>query len=318
MAAGKGDIFDRKAIAAVLPRIDMVAALEPAFAALSAGGAQLAAVGELLFSDPPGDVHVKAGHIAGDAHFVVKVASGFYDNGRLGLPSSSGLSLLFDARTGGLSAILLDDGMLTDERTGGAGAVAAKYLAPADPLCIGILGAGIQAEQQLRHLLPVTGCRSALIWARRADAAEALAERVRQMGYSAVVAESPAALAAQCRLIVTTTPSAVPLLDDCDIMPGTHITAVGADGDHKAELSDALIERADLRVADSIAQCRERGEFRRLSEAATLVELGDVIAGRAHGRTAPDQITIADLTGVAVQDAAIAKAVVSALQHQQD
>ena len=123
MAAGKGDIFDRKAIAAVLPRIDMVAALEPAFAALSAGGAQLAAVGELLFSDPPGDVHVKAGHIAGDAHFVVKVASGFYDNGRLGLPSSSGLSLLFDARTGGLSAILLDDGMLTDERTGGAGAV---------------------------------------------------------------------------------------------------------------------------------------------------------------------------------------------------
>ena len=262
-------------------------------------------------------MHVKAGHIAGDAHFVVKVASGFYDNGRLGLPSSSGLSLLFDARTGGLSAILLDDGMLTDERTGGAGAVAAKYLAPADPLCIGILGAGIQAEQQLRHLLPVTGCRSALIWARRADAAEALAERARQMGYSAVVTISRHC-AASAAGDSATTPSAVPLLDDCDIMPGTHITAVGADGDHKAELSDALIERADLRVADSIAQCRERGEFRRLSEAATLVELGDVIAGRAHGRTAPDQITIADLTGVAVQDAAIAKAVVSALQHQQD
>lgn len=316
MAAGTGGIFDRCAIAAVLPRIDMVAVLEQAFDAVSAGRVQLAAVGELVFSEPPGDVHVKAGHIAGDPWFVVKVATGFYRNPQHGLASSSGLILLFDAQTGAPGAVLLDEGLLTDARTGGAGAVAAKYLAPADPGCIGIIGAGIQAEEQLRYLRGVTECRDVLVWARRPQAADELAQKAIALGYDAVVAESPAALAARSRLIVTTTPSTSPLLDIGDIRPGTHITAVGADSLHKAELSPALLAAADVRVADSIAQCRERGEYRRLASAAPVIELGDIIGGRAAGRTSADQISIADLTGVAAQDAAIAGAIVKALQSQ--
>ncbi len=316
MAAGKQLIFDRSAIAAALPRIDMVAVLEQAFDALSAGRVQLAAVGELLFSDPPGDVHIKAGHIGGDPWFVVKVASGFYDNPRRGLASSSGVVLLFDARTGVAGPILLDEGLLTDARTAGAGAVAAKYLAPADPGCIGIIGAGIQAEEQLRYLRDVMRCRDVRIWARRADAADAVAQKAIDLGYRASVAASPAAVAKDCRLIVTTTPSTSPLLDVEDIRAGTHITAVGADSDHKAELSPALLAAADLRVADSALQCRERGEFRRLPAAAAVTELGDVIAGRASGRSDPGQISIADLTGVAAQDAAIAAAVTEILLYQ--
>lgn len=316
MGAGGRYIFDRARIAAALPHIDMVSVLESAFDNLSMGRAQLAAVGELVFPDPPGDVHIKAGHVVDAPWFVVKVASGFYANPDQGLPSSSGLVLLFNARTGSLGAIMLDEGLLTDARTGGAGAVAARHLAPADPGCIGIIGSGIQAEEQLRYLWGVTGCRDVLIWARRSVAAAEMAEKAIALGYNATVAASVEALAARSRLIVTTTPSQSPLLDAGHIQPGTHITAVGADSAHKAELSPALLAMADLHVADSVVQCRERGEFRRLSAETPIAELGDVVAGRAAGRISADQISIADLTGVAIQDAAVAQAIFNILQSE--
>lgn len=305
-------ILGRDVIMAALGGVDVVAAMERAFEDYSAGGAQISAVGELLFERPPGEVHVKAGRLSGSEVFVVKVASGFYENPGIGLASSSGVMLLFSALTGRVVAILLDEGRLTDERTAAAGAVAAKYLAPSDPGRIGVLGAGVQAELQLRYLRAVTPCREVSVWARRPGAGDDLARKARELGFSARVEDSPAALAACCRLIVTTTPSRAPLLHAADIAPGTHINAVGADTPEKAELAEDLLAAADLCVADSVAQCRERGEFRRLARNAGVSELGDVIAGRAPGRSAPAQITIADLTGLAVQDAAIAEAILRA------
>ena len=91
------------------------------------------------------------------------------------------------------------------------------------------------------------------------------------------------------------------------------ITAVGSDTPHKQELDSAILARADVIVADSIAQCLERGEIHKATESghigkARLSELGDVIAGKNPGRASDDQVTVADLTGVAVQDIAIATA----------
>jgi ornithine cyclodeaminase len=121
-------------------------------------------------------------------------------------------------------------------------------------------------------------------------------------------------LTANCNLIVTTTPSSVPLLSGDQIQRGTHITAVGADTPHKQELEPAILQQADLVVADSILQCLERGEIahaieEQVVEKEALVELGQIISGQSPGRTSDDQITVADLTGVAVQDIQIAKAV---------
>lgn len=305
-------VLGRGTIATLLPGIDLIAGMEQAFVAASRGEAQIARVAELLFDQPPGDVHIKAGHLAGAPCYVVKVASGFYANPAIGLPSSSGLMLLFSAQTGTPQALLLDEGLLTDERTAAAGAVAAKWLAPRSPECIGMLGAGIQAERQLAHLRGVTDCRAVMIWARREEAALALADKAAALGYAARVAASPAAVAEVARLIVTTTPSETPLLHAADIRPGTHITAVGADSPHKAELADDLLALADIRIADNVAQSRERGEFRRLAAAALVGELGALIAGSIGACRAPADICIADLTGVAVQDAAIAQAVFAA------
>jgi ornithine cyclodeaminase len=303
----------------VLPGIDVVAAMERAFATYAAGRAVVPPVGELLFADPPGDAHIKYGYVEGDEVFVIKVATGFYDNPKRGLPPNSGLMLVFDARTGLPQAVLLDQGHLTNIRTAAAGAVAAKYLAPKAISTIAVLGGGLQARLQAVHLMAVTACRRIALWARRREAAEVCAADLTAAGFTVTVVDSPAAAAAEAELIVTATAATAPLLQAADIRSGTHITAMGSDTETKQELSTAILGKADLVVADSIAQCRVRGEISRALAAgavdqAALVELGDVVAGKAPGRTSDDQITVADLTGVAVQDIEIAKAVLAGLE----
>ena len=130
----------------LLKDIDVIGAMEAGFSAYSAGQAVIPPVGELCIEDPPGDVHIKYGYLTEGEHYVVKIASGFYDNPKLGLPSSQGLMLLFSKTTGQTKAVLLDEGRLTDIRTGAAGAVAARHLAPSSISQIGIMGTGIQAR----------------------------------------------------------------------------------------------------------------------------------------------------------------------------
>jgi ornithine cyclodeaminase len=139
-----------------------------------------------------------------------------------------------------------------------------------------------------------------------------------EQGFEVETTTDAATIMTSCNLIVTTTPSKEPILHADRLRPGTHVTAVGSDTPYKQELAGAILQRADVVVADSIAQCMERGEiFKVLKEGKIarddLVELGDVIAGRASGRTSDDQITVADLTGVAVQDMQIAAAVYAAV-----
>ena len=311
-------IVGRAEIAEALGGIDAVAAMERAFADYSAGRANVTPVGELLFPDENGEAHIKSGHVRGDDVFVVKVATGFYGNASLGLPSNSGVVLVFSAGTGMLQAILLDEGHLTDMRTAAAGALAAKYLAPRRVARIGILGTGVQARLQAQMLERVTSCRSILLWGRNAQAAEDCARDLEASGYSVEIARTPAQVAADANLIVTVTASKTPLLAAVDIKAGTHVTAVGADTAEKQELATDLLAAADRIVVDSLVQSRERGELRHTlhdapAVARRAVEIGAVVTGGAAGRTADDQITIADLTGVAVQDIAIAKAVLRAI-----
>lgn len=299
----------------ILPALDLMPAIEAGFVAYSAGQAVVPPVGELLLDK--GEVHIKYGFLHDEPYYVIKIASGFYGNPQLGLPSSNGLMLLFSQRTGELVSILLDEGMLTDTRTAVAGAIAAKYLAPKRVRRIGIVGTGIQARLQLQHLKGVTACRDVLVWGR----GDAQLSRYRQdmgpLGFTIGTTQDTAEIMDSCNLIVTTTPAESPLLEVAGLQRGTHITAVGSDTPHKQELDAAILGRADLVVADSISQCLERGEIYQAIEAreireADLVELGDVIGGKAKGREDEEQISVADLTGVAVQDMQIASSVYKA------
>jgi ornithine cyclodeaminase len=298
--------------------IDTVATMERAFTAYSRGEVTVPPVGELLFDDPPGEMHVKYGAIRGDDVFVVKLATGFPRNGMVGLPAFGGGVLVFSAKTGLLSRILLDEGHLTNVRTAAAGAVAAKYLAPRAVTCIGICGSGVQARLQAQQLRAVTACRRVLVWGRDQRKVEACAADLMQLGFEAGISATVAELAAAANLIVTTTAAEEPYLLADQVRPGTHVTAVGSDTPGKAELAAELLGRADLVVVDSRSQSLLRGEVHHaiaagLLSADRLVELGEVIANPALGRHGNDQITITDLTGVAAQDIALAKAVCAEL-----
>ena len=300
-------------IKSVLPSVDLMGEIENGFIAYSQGRAVVPPVGELVMRDPPGDVHIKYGYLTGDDYYVIKIASGFYENSKLGLPSSNGLMLVFSQKTGALEAVLLDEGYLTDIRTAIAGAIAAKYLAPSKVERIGIVGTGMQARLQLEYLAPVTDCREVLVWGRSADKLAAYEQDMTEKGFRVSTTTNADDVIASCKLIVTTTPATSPILSG-QARPGTHITAVGSDTHDKQELDAEILSRAELVVADSISQCIERGEIYQALKSnaiteAGLVELGSIIAGDATGRESDDQVTVADLTGVAVQDIQISKAV---------
>lgn len=301
-----------------LSGVDPVPLIEEGFAAYSRGEVVVPPVGEMIFEDPPGDVHIKYGYIKGDEYYVVKLASGFYDNPKRGLPSSNGMMLLFDLRTGEPRAILHDECLLTNIRTAAAGAVAAKYLAPAKVTCAGILGAGVQGRLQLEYLRRVRDFREVWVWG--LDEAELASYKAdtEPMGFRVRTTLDPAEVAAACNVIVTCTPSTKPLLRLRDIRPGTHITAMGSDTAEKQELDEAILASADRVVVDSINQSLYRGEAFRAMQAGVLakerlVELGVVIMDPSLRRASDGETTVADLTGVAVQDIQIAKAVFKAL-----
>ena len=148
-------IVNLEKIKEIVADIDLLPLIEEGFVKYSMGLTVVPPVGELLFDNPPGDVHIKYGYIMGDDYFVIKIASGFYENPKLGIPSGSGMMLLFNQKTGGPVGGLFDRGYLTDVRTGVAGAIAAKYLAPRKIGRIGIVGTGTQARLQLVHLKSV-------------------------------------------------------------------------------------------------------------------------------------------------------------------
>jgi ornithine cyclodeaminase len=310
------NVIELPEIRRALEGLDVLPLIERGFVAYSEGRAVVPPVGELILDE--GETHIKYGFIRGEPWYVIKIASGFYKNPERGLPSGDGMMLLFSQSTGEPVATLLDRGHLTDVRTAAAGAIGARYLAPGHVERIGIAGTGVQARVQLRHLKPITECRSVLAWGRSEDKLEAYRRDVEAEGFDVALTRDPADLGATCQLIVTTTPATEPLLRADDIRPGTHITAIGSDAPHKQELDPGILSRASLVVADSRAQCRERGEIARALDAGAISpdqvsELGDVIAGRAPRRTSDDQITVFDSTGVAVQDIQIASAVARAL-----
>ncbi|AGS24475.1 ectoine utilization protein EutC [Rhizobium etli] len=260
-----------------------------------------------------GEVDVKTAYVQGLEGFAVKISPGFFDNPKLGLPSTNGLMVLLSSKTGLLQALLLDNGYLTNVRTAAAGAVAAKYLARKDSAIAAILGAGIQARLQLQALTLVRPIREARIWARNASQAEALAgDLSKELGIAVAAFADPSKAVVGSDIVVTTTPADRPIVSAAWLETGQHVTAVGSDAEHKNELDPSAISRADLYVADSIRQTRTLGELHHAIAAglvasdASFPELGEIIAGKKTGRMSDSQITIADLTGTGIQDTAIA------------
>jgi ornithine cyclodeaminase len=315
-------IFELSQIEKVLGDIDLVQAMEEGFVAYSRGEVVVPPVGELTFEDPPGDTHIKYGYIVGDDYFVIKIASGFYDNVKRGFPAMSGLMLVFKQNSGELASILLDGGHLTNLRTAAAGAVVAKYMAPKDVRRIGVFGAGTQGRLQVEYLESIVDCKDVIAWGVDQEELDRYESDMSSRGYKVETTQDPGVVAEGSNLIIMATPSRKPLLKVDQIREGTHITAMGSDTPEKIELEPEILQKADVVVADSISQCLLRGEIHQALDAGVLakeeiVELGNIITEPGLGRSSDDQITVADLTGVAVQDIQISKAVYHALLQRE-
>ena len=311
-------VFKLDEILDALKDIDVVDVIAQGFKALSEEKVVIPPIGEMLFPDVDGELHIKYGAIKGDEDFVVKMATGFFQNPSMGLSPFSGCMMVFSQKTGHISSVLLEEGELTNHRTAAAGAVAAKCLAPKNVNMIGIVGTGVQSRLQALYLQKMTDCRNLVIWGRNKDKAELAAVDMQKMGYEANVIENLNDLCKVSQIIVTTTPATSPLLKREMITPGTHITAMGSDTSDKCELSPDILDLADIVAADSIEQATQRGEISQALKAGKcnkdkLVELGSIIIDPSKGRTNDQQITIADLSGVAIQDIMIAKAVTDKL-----
>ena len=312
--------LDKPQIMALFDFDAAVQRIHNAYVASSQGNVQTGDVVHLAFTKANGDCHVKSGHIADTASYVIKIASGFYDNPAKGLPSSNGMMLAFSATTGETLAILRDEGWLTDMRTAIGGALATRALARADATEVLIIGAGIQARFQamcLVQLLPEWALKFH-IWARSASAAQTLATDLNADDYNAVAGSNLGTAIGAADIIITTTTSTEPLFADGLVRKGTHVTAIGADCPGKQELPTELVATASLRVCDMASQSLNHGEFQtahRSDASLQVTELGHILSGAQPGRTSDDDITVVDLTGIAAQDIAITQAIIDAAAY---
>ena len=246
--------------------------------------------------------------------YVIKIASGFYQNKLLGLSNGQGMMVVFDQKNGTPIGLLHDEGYLTDVRTAVAGAICAKYLAPKNIQAIGIIGTGVQARMQLEYLKSVTDCRNAIVWGRSKSALNQYRTNMADSGFIIETTMALDQVTDNCNLIVTCTASEKPLIIKDQIKGKIHITAMGSDTPNKQELDSNVLSKADLIIADSRSQCEVRGEIHhaiknKIVSMDSIVELGEIINGDRQGRTTGSKLTVADLTGVAVQDIQISKAV---------
>jgi ectoine utilization protein EutC len=293
-------------------------AVRDAFAALARGEATLPGVIGFDVPAHQGEVHVKGAYLHGAPYYSIKEAAGFYANSERGLPVGSGLVLVFDATTGFLAAILFDNGYLTELRTGAAGALAADLLARRRVGRVAVIGAGSQARFQLEALALVRRPASVTVFGRTPSRVAAYAREMQErIGLPVRVAASARDAVEGADVVITATPSRAPIVRAEWLGRGAHVTAVGADGPEKQELEPEVLARADKVVVDRLDQCLRLGELHHAVEVGLLAagdvwaELGELAAGQKPGRESEDEITVADLTGVGIQDAAVASAVVA-------
>lgn len=288
---------------------EALATVESAFRWHAEGRVDMPPIMHIGVSESHGEIDVKGAYVRGLENLTVKIGTGFFDNPALGLPSSTSIMIVFNATTGICEAVLLENGYLTNLRTGLAGAIAAKHLARRDVTSVGVLGAGAQARFQVECLRLVRNFSTVRIWSRSTASARACATEIRaKLGVDVVVCADAEEAVRSSEILVTTTPSTSAIVQAGWLQEGAHVTAVGSDSKGKQELAAECFRKANLIACDSISQSIAVGELQHAQamDRSGVVELGAIIAGKVHVSRAARDITLCDLSGMGVQDTAIA------------
>ncbi|KFA99492.1 ornithine cyclodeaminase family protein [Vibrio sp. ER1A] len=295
-------VFTKTEIEKNLPCLAvLMTELECGYIAYSLGKCIIPPVGYLPL--PHGELHIKYGMLKASNYATIKVAAGSYNNDKLGLPSSSGCVMVVDTQTGFPVALLQDEGLLTNYRTSAAGALMAKKFAP-DAEILGIVGCGTQGYYQALHTCQATGINRVVAYDKTIDEVANLTEKLRSADIQVERADSVEQLCRRADIITTVTPSKKAYIDASWLKPNAHINAFGCDSIGKRELCANIFENAELIMVDSYEQCINHGELQYLNEnnKANVTEIGTVLLSQI---SPSEGLTVADFTGVAVQDIVI-------------
>ena len=278
--------------------------IEKAFADHGNGLIQMPS--KMYVSLPQGDFRTMPAYLPSLGIAGVKIVNVHPDNPARGLPTVMALTVLLDIPTGKPEAII-NATHLTGMRTGAAGAIACKYLSPKKEVVLGLIGTGRQAQAQVAAIGQEIAISEIRVWSRNPLHAERFSTSIKEIECHSSSIERTC----DCDVLVTTTPSKDPIVMSSMVHEGTHINAIGADAPGKEELDPVLLSRASVFV-DDMAQAIHSGEinvpirkglFYKENIAGTL---GEIVIGKKK-REHPEEITIFDSTGLAIQDLAIAK-----------
>jgi len=309
----KALLLTEKDIHQLLSIDEVMEAVESAFKEKGLSRVQLPPKPYLFYSKYNGDLRVMPSYLEEFDISAVKIVNVHPNNPvKYKLPSVMATVILVDPKNGEPLAIM-GGAWITAMRTGAAGGVAAKYLARAGSKVIGIVGAGVQARTQLMALKEVLKKIEEvrvtdIIKASREKYAEEMSEK---LGLNVRPVNNIKETVRGVDVVVTVTPTRVPIVKSDWTGPGTHINAIGADAPGKQELDPELLKRAKI-VIDDWEQASRSGEINvPLAEGVITKEniwgeIGEIVAGLKLGRTSPDEITVFDSTGLAIQDAVTA------------
>lgn len=295
--------LNRKTIQALVDVDQTIDLVAQAFAAHARGETVMPA--KVYLEVPQGDFRAMPAYIGGAAG-LKWVNMHPHNPEHFGLPSVMALIVVNDPITGQPLAIL-EGALITALRTAAASALATRLLARPDADRLGIFGCGAQAPHQIRAISRVRRLREILVHDRDPKRAEDLRNSLTEFP----IFIAPPIDVAAAPIVTTVTPSTDPYIAADWILPGTHVNALGADAAGKEELDPAILQRARIFI-DDWEQATHSGEVNvplskgLLKTSDIAGTLGEVETGRVPGRTSPDDVTLFDSTGLAVQDLVLA------------
>jgi ornithine cyclodeaminase len=303
-------LLNRHQVERALPIAACIGAVETAMRATSAGEADLPLRTHLPIRGTAGKLVVMPGALTPAKVFGLKIVSKFPRPAGDPHGSHVGMVVIFDADTG-LPLAMLEGGTLTEIRTAAASALATRELSRPDASVLAVLGTGAQAKWHALAMPVVRPIRQIRIWGRNPQRAAELAAQLRRTGGPEVLVLPDAAAAVSgADIVCTTTSSPTPILQGAWLAPGMHLNLVGSAIPTTAEVDTECVRRARFYVDSRSSAAAEAGELRAAIQAGVVTadhivgEIGEVLAGKAPGRTAADQITVYKSLGVASQDLA--------------
>jgi alanine dehydrogenase len=230
-----------------------------------------------------------------------------------GLKGGQFHTLLYSSSDGRLKAMIEAD-LFGQMRTGAASGIATRLLARTDARTLGVIGTGRQSRTQVLAVCAVRPIKRVNVFARTPEHRESYARAMeKELGVAVVPVPTGEACVAEADVVVTITKSAEPVCRASWLAPGAHVNAAGANSADRREVDAETVLRAAVKLTDHLEQAKvEAGEFRDLVTAGKLAwsdirELGELVTGKAKGRTSPSELTLFKSLGIALEDVAFAE-----------